>query len=269
MANATIIDGLFCIPQKPHVTQFSDCVPFDQDLAPRMNASGIAGVVLAHCNCWECQHHWNCADRRTHEIVNAAARNAGQMRGLAAYDPLRIGESLRWIDDAVIEGGVAGAYAEAECCPSGLDAARMYPLYGLCAMLRLPIVLGFHSHERWVQHLPQAEVVAADFPDLDILLAPPPGGETASILRTLRRFPRISFLLCPQDLQGDAELCEYIELEGREHVLFRSCSKGWSAAVERALGLPLGPATLRAYLFENAVRVYDFPVKVASCEAKP
>jgi len=269
MANATIIDGLFCIPEKARVMQLSDCLPFTQDLVPGMNASGIAGVVLAHCNCWQCQHHWNCADRRTHEIVNVVARNTGRLRGLASYDPLRIGESLRWIEDAVIEGGVAGAYAEAECCSSGVDAPRMYPLYGLCAMLRLPVVLGFHGLERWVQHLPQVEVVAADFPDLDLLLAPPQGVEAASILRLMRRFPRISFLLFPGDLQADAGLCKYIELQGREHVLFRSCPEGWTPAVETALGLSLGPAALRAYLFENATRVYGFSVEVASFEVKP
>lgn len=267
MAKATIIDGLFCIPQKARVQQLSDCVPFQQDLAPQMNASGIAGVVLAHCNCWQCQHHWNCADRRTHEVVNVVARNPGQLRGLVSYDPLRIGESLRWIDEAVIEGGVAGAYAEAECCSAGLNAPRMYPLYGLCSMLRMPVVFGFHSHQRWAQYL-EAEVVAADFPDLDIVLAPPPEVGAASILRMLKRFPRISFLLCPQDLQANVGLCEYVEIQGREHVLFRSCSTGWSGSVEAAMRLPLGPAALRAYLFENATRVYRFPVEVASLQMK-
>jgi predicted TIM-barrel fold metal-dependent hydrolase len=269
MAHATIIDALFCIPKKADAVQPSDCVPFNQDLAPAMNAEGIAGVVLAHCNCWQCQHHWNCADRRTHEIVNAVARNPRKLRGLGAYDPLRIGESLRWIDEGVIEGAVAGAYADAECDATGLVAPRMYPLYGLCAMQRMPMVLGFHSLERWTQHLQQLEVLAADFPDLDILLAPPHGAEGASMLQLMRRFPRVSFLLCPHDLRADAGLCEYVEIQGREHVLFRGCAEGWSAAAETALGLPLGPEALRAYLFENAARVYGFPVEVASVGMNP
>ncbi len=105
------------------------------------------------------------------------AQNPRQLRGLASYDPLRIGESLRWIDEAVSEGELAGAYVQAECCVSGLDAPRMYPLYGLCAKLRAPVVLDFDSRERWVHHRPQVEVVAADFPELDILLAPPPRSE--------------------------------------------------------------------------------------------
>jgi predicted TIM-barrel fold metal-dependent hydrolase len=268
MAQSTIIDGLFCIPQKPRVPQPAECVPFDLDLAPAMHSTGIAGAVLAHGNCWQCQHHWNCADLRTHEIVTAAARNPGQLRGLASYDPLRIGASLRWIEDAVVEGGTAGAYAEAESCASGLDAPRMYPLYGLCAMLRLPMVVGFHSGERWTQHLPQAEVLAADFPDLDLVLAPPAGSETECMVGLMQRFPRISFLLCPQDLESDAALCEYIEQQGREHVLFRSGSGGWSAAVESVRRLPLGPEALRAYLFENAARVYGFPVAAAKVKSK-
>ncbi len=261
MASAMIIDALFCIPHKAKVKQISDCLPFNQDIAPLMNSDGIAGAVLAHCNCRQCQHHWNCADRRTHELVNVVRKNPRQLRGLASYDPLRIGESLRWIDEALTEGGLSGAYAEAECCFPGLDGPRMYALYGLCARLGAPIVFGFHSRARWVQHLPQVEVVAADFPELNILLATPAGAETASILGLMQCFPRVSFLLCPENI--DAGLCEYIELQGRERALFRSSSQGWPAAVERALKLTLSPAALRAYLFENASRVYGFPVGVA------
>jgi hypothetical protein len=63
MADLTIIDALFAIPQRANITQLSDCVPFSQDLAPLMNSSGIAGAILAPCNCNHCQHQWNCADR--------------------------------------------------------------------------------------------------------------------------------------------------------------------------------------------------------------
>jgi len=261
MANAVIIDALFAIPRKPNVTQISDCIPFSQDLAPLMSTSGIAGAILAPCNCSHCQHQWNCADRRTDEIVNAVASDPVRLRGLACYDPLRIGESLRWIWEASAKGGLAGVYAQAECCVSGLHAPRMYPLYGLCAMLRSPVVLDISSRESWAQHRPQVEVVAADFPELEILLAPPPHPDTASIMRLMQRFPRISFLLRPQDLQSDASLCEYIELQGSERALFRSSAKGWLPAVEAALGLQLGPAARRAYLFENASRVYGFSVE--------
>lgn len=261
MASAMIIDALFCIPQKANVMQPADCLPFEQDITPLMDSGGITGAVLAHCDCWQCQHHWNCADRRTHELVNAVRKSPRRLRGLAAYDPLRIGESLRWIDEALTEGGLSGAFAEAECCVPSLDGPRMYALYGLCARLGAPIVLGFHSAGRWMQHLSQVEVVAADFPELNILLAAPAGAETASILGLMRSFPHISFLLCPENI--DTVLCEYIELQGRERALFRSGTQGWPAAVERALKLALSPAAMRAYLFENASRLYDFPVGAA------
>lgn len=262
MVTATIIDALFCIPKSIKVMQISDCVPFSQDLSPQMKASGIAGVVLGPCNCAQCQHQWNCADRRTQEIVAAVKQNPKRLSGLASYDPLRVGDSLRWIDEAIGEGELAGAYAQAECCVSGLDAPRMYPLYGVCAKLRAPVVLDFTSHERWVHHRPQVEVVAAEFPELDILLAPPPRTDTGSMLRLMQRFPRIGFLLSPQDLQADAVLCEFVELQGRERIVFRAHPQSWSAAVETAMALRLGPAARRAYLSENAARLFRFPVEV-------
>jgi predicted TIM-barrel fold metal-dependent hydrolase len=264
IAHPAIIDALFCIPKSGAVSKISDCVPFSQDLAPLMNSCGIAGAILAMSNCAQCQHRWNCADRRTQEIVNAVAANPKQLRGLASYDSLRIGESLRWIDEAITEGGLVGAYAEAECCISGLDTPRMYPLYGLCAKLRSPMVIDITSHERWTHHRPQVEVVAADFPELDILLATPPRADSASILQLMQHFPRISFLLCPLELRADAVLCEYVELVGRERVLFRSSAGGWREAVEVALTLPLGTAAQRAYLAENATRLFKFPVQAAA-----
>jgi predicted TIM-barrel fold metal-dependent hydrolase len=267
MNHPAIIDALFCITRGTAVAKISDCIPFTQDLTPQMQSCGIAAAVLAPCNCTQCQHQWNCADRRTHEIVDAVARNQNQLRGLASYDPLRIGDSLRWVDESVTDGGLAGAYAQAECCVSGLDAPRMYPLYGLCAKLRSPIVLDFTSRERWLHHRPQVEVVAADFPELDIVLATPPNTDTPSILRMLQRFPHISFLLRPQELQADAALCGYVELQGREHALFRSSSKGWGTDVEMALKVPLGPAARRAYLSENASRLFNFPLAASTRNA--
>jgi predicted TIM-barrel fold metal-dependent hydrolase len=199
--------------------------------------------------------------------VSAVAKNPQKLRGLASYDPLRIGDSLRWIDEAVTEGGLVGAYALAESCPSGLDAPRMYPMYGMCAKLRSPAVLDFASRERWLHYRPQVEVVAADFPELDILLATPPFTNAASILLLLQRFPHVSFALRPEELQTDAALCEYVELKGRERVLFRSSAKGWWASVETAMALPLGPAARRAYLFENATRLFRFPVEPTGANA--
>jgi predicted TIM-barrel fold metal-dependent hydrolase len=262
MAAAAIIDALFCIPKSTRVLQISDCIPFDKDLGPEMKSSGITGTVLAPCNCAQCQHQWNCADRRTQEIVAAVKQNPKRLSGLASYDPLRVGDSLRWIDEAIGEGELAGAYAQAECCVSGLDAPRMYPLYGICAKLRAPVVLDFTSHERWTHHRPQVEVVAADFPELDIVLATPRNTDAGSMIRLMQRFPHIAFVLSPQDLQADALLCEYVELQGRERVAFRAEPQKWPAAVQTAMALPLGPAAKRAYLSENAARLFRFPVEV-------
>ena len=84
----------------------------------------------------------------------------------------------------------------------------------------------------------------------------------------MQHFPHISFLLCPQELHTDAVLCEYVELEGRERALFRSSSDGWAPAVEAALTLPLGAAARRAYLGENAMRLFNFPVEVAGARER-
>lgn len=262
MAAAAIIDALFCIPKNPRITQLTECMPFNQDLSPQMTVGGIAGAVIAPCLCLQCQNQWNCADRKTDEVKEVVKKNPKQLRGLASYDPLRISESLRWLDEAVGKGDLAGAYAEADCCVSGLHAARMYPLYGLCAKFRVPVVLDFGSRERWQQHRPQVEVLAADFPDLDVLLATPPRTDAASMIRVMQRFPHVGFLVSPEDLQADLRLCEYVELHGRERVAFRAHSQSWPAAAQTSLGTPLSAAAKHAYLFENAARYFGFALPV-------
>lgn len=262
MAAAAIIDALFCIPKNTKITQASDCLPFNQDITPQMETCGIAGAVLAPCKCTECQNQWNCADRKTSEVRDAVKKNPKQLRGLASYDPLRIGDSLRWIDETVGGGELVGAYAEAECCPSGLHAARMYPLYGMCAQLRAPVVLDFNSRESWQHHRSQIEVLAADFPELHVLLAPPPKTDAASVIRLMQRFPYVMFLLSPDDLQAQPMLCEYVELQGRDQVAFRAHPQSWPAAVQASPGT-LGAAAMHAYLYGNATRLFGFETALA------
>lgn len=264
MKALAIIDALFYMPKDGRITQVSDCSPFNQDLSPQIKASGIAGAVVAPCACGQCQNQWNCADRKTQEAADAVRKNPRQLRGLASYDSLRIGDSLRWIDEAVAAGNLAGAYAQAESCVSGLDAPRMYPLYGICAKLRAPLVLDFSSRERWQHHRPQVEVLAADFPELNILLAPPPHTNPGSIIRLMERLSHVAFILNPQDLIAEPTLCEFVEVQGRERVAFRAHPQTWAAAAETAVGMPLHEEAKRSYLCENAAKFFGFPIPIPS-----
>jgi len=192
-------------------------------------------------------------------VIALVRHNPSQLRGLASYDCLRIGESLRWIERGVTGGLLSGAYAGAESSPSGLNSSRMYPLYGLCAMLRVPMIFDFTTQERWNAHRPEVEVIAADFPELDIILAPPPRTDAVSIARLMQSFARISFALCPQELQNEVLMREWVECNARERILFCSSPKGWANSVETARTVPLHPWVLRAYLYENAARLFGFP----------
>jgi predicted TIM-barrel fold metal-dependent hydrolase len=139
----------------------------------------------------------------------------------------------------------------------------MYPLFGICAKLHVPVVLDFSTRERWLYHRPQVEVVAADFPQLDILLATPPRTDAASIFLMLQRLSRVSFLLTPQEMQDVPSLCESLELHGRERILFRSYPLNWCAAVEMARALPMSVGAKRSYLYENAARLFHFDLDEA------
>ena len=264
MAVPNVIDALYCIPKNVGSFQPGRCVAFTQDLAPAMSANGVAAAIVAPCSCHQCPHQWNCADQRTEEVRQVVASNPRQLFGLSSYDPLRMADSLRWIDDAIADRSLSGAYAQAECCVSGLNAPRMYPLYGTCDKLRVPIVIDFNSQERWLRHRPQVEVVAADFPALQIVLAPPPGTEGATILRLMERFHQLLVLLNPRDLEADPALCEFAELQGRERTAFRSHPQEWGAAVPAAQKVPLSPSARRAYLFDNAARIFKVPASVTA-----
>jgi predicted TIM-barrel fold metal-dependent hydrolase len=266
MAAAAIIDALFCIPKNTKITQVSECLPFGEDLSPQMDSSGIAGAVIAPCKCGQCPNQWNCADRKTYEVRDAVKKCPKRLRGLASYDPLRVGDSLRWIDEALSAGELIGAYAEAECCVSGLHAARMYPLYGMCDKLRAPVVLDFNSRESWQHHRPQVEVLAADFPDLQVLLSTPPRIDATSMIRLMQRFQHVQFLLNPEEFQAQPLLCEFVEAQGRERVAFRANPQSWPAATQASSGR-LEEAALHSYLYDNAAKWFGFAAVAAGTTA--
>ena len=259
MSQEAVIDALFCLPKKNRVAQPSDCVPYNEDLAPALQANGLQGVVIGPGQCLHCQHQWSCTDRRNQDVVQTVGRNRRQLCGLASYDSFRIGESLRWIDEAVGSGQLAGAYVLAESCVAGLDAARMYPLYGICAKLNAPVVLDFSSRERWLHHRTQVEVIAADFPQQPLLLSTPLGTDSGDLLRLMQRYPCVGVLLTPSELQNSAALCEYLDGVGRERVLFRAAPGAWGASVAMAHKIPLAEGARRGYLYENAARLFQFP----------
>lgn len=258
MPRNAVIDALFCLPKKNRVAQPSDCLPFSEDLAPSMLESGVGGVLIGPGQCLHCQHQWSCTGRRNQEVLGSVERNRVLFRGLASYDSFRIGESLRWIHDTVDSGEMVGAYVLAESCVAGLDAARMYPLYGICAMLSVPVVLDFSSRERWLNHRTQVEVIAADFPQQDILLAAPHGCDATGLLRLMQRYPQVGILLPAQDLADSPALGEYLEGPGRERILFRAAPFAWPQAVSLARSLPLSDAAKHSYLVENAARIFRF-----------
>lgn len=258
MPQDAVIDALFCLPRKNRVVQPVECPPFQEELLLSMLAGGMAGAVLGPSQCLHCQHQWSCVERRNQDVAGIVARSPIHLRGLGAYDSFRIGESLRWLDEQIGAGKLAGAYVLAESSIAGLDAARMYPLYGICAMLHVPVVLDFSSRERWLHQRSQVEVVAADFPQQDILLASPPGTAATDLLRLMQRYPRVGILLSPQDLQNAPVLCEYLEGLGRERMYFRGAPAVWQAAVAVAHKLPLTDGAKRSYLTENAARMFRF-----------
>jgi hypothetical protein len=120
-------------------------------------------------------------------------------------------------------------------------------------------VIEFFEDDCWKYQRSQLELVAADFPDLELAVAPPRESNKSCIVPMMKRFPHLSFLLAPRDLQGNRTLCKYLDSQqGRGRAMFRSGGEEWSSAVAMAQAVPLGPAARSAYLAQNAARLFGF-----------
>ena len=141
-----------------------------------MDETGYDKVCISAVKMWSYRKHFGLIFDFSIDYVNEMVKKGnGRIIGAAGYNPFRIEESLQDIEKAIKEYGFKFVYAHSLGFGLPFNDRKMYPLYGLCSSLKVPVSLQVgHSAEplpSWVGNPMSVDEVAIDFPDLKINLS--------------------------------------------------------------------------------------------------
>lgn len=141
-----------------------------------MDEEGYDMVCMCAAKMWSYRKSFDLIMDFTVEHVNEMVKKGkGKIIGAAGYNPFRIDQSLQEIEKSVKEYGFKFVYAHPITFGLAFNDKKLYPLYGLCSSLGVPVSMQVgHSAEplpSWVGNPMTVDEVVLDFPDLKINLS--------------------------------------------------------------------------------------------------
>jgi hypothetical protein len=170
-------------PKKDEIDQYKHLYgttfyPYEtvEEFIKAMDKEGYDKVCIAAVKMWSYRMSFSLIFDFTIDQVNEMVKKGnGRIIGVAGYNPFRIDESLQEIEKAVKEYGFKFVYAHPITFGLPFNDKKMYPLYGLCSSLKIPVSMQVgHSAEplpSWVGNPMSIDEVVIDFPDLKINLS--------------------------------------------------------------------------------------------------
>jgi len=141
-----------------------------------MDKVGYETICLCALRMWSYRNTYELiVDYKEDHIYELMKQAGGRIIGVAGYSPFHIPESLAWIRNAVENWGFKMVFAHPITFGLAVNDKKMYPLYGLCQELDIPVSMQVgHSAEplpSWVGQPIMIDEVVMDFPDLRINLS--------------------------------------------------------------------------------------------------
>lgn len=140
-----------------------------------MDENGYDKMCMVAVKMWSYRNHKMIFDFNTEQVNELVKMGKGRIIGVAGYNPFNITESLQNVEKAVKEYGFKFVYVHTMGFGIHFNDRKMYPLYGLCSTMGIPVSLQVgHSAEplpSWVGNPMSLDEVVMDFPDLKINLS--------------------------------------------------------------------------------------------------
>ncbi len=231
-------------------------------LIAAMDAAGIQTVLATDLLAWSYPRQTRFALDMTDRITDLTRRYPGRVHGLADYDPLDIGASLKKLRTDVTERGYVGVYLHVYGYDIGLDHRKMYPLYALCQELGVPVSMQTghvleampSEHGRPIQ----LDRIACDFPELTIIGTHTGWPWVDELMAVAMKWPRVYINISawmPRYLSP--QLLRYMgSRAGSQKVMFGSNGLDWVRYLHELGALELRDDRLEAILGGNARRVH-------------
>lgn len=210
------------------------------------------------------------------EVMRIVAAHPGRFVAAAAVDPTDRRKAAAEIDEAAANGFRAinfepGSYPT----PMRADDRRLYPIYGCCEDLRIPIIVmggGSAGPDLDFTHPVAIDHVAADFPSLPIVVSHGGWPWVHGILHVAYRRSNV-YISADQYLANMAGMHDYIAaINGFLGDRFIYGSSYPFLPVDACLAwfrsLPIDPAVLDRVLYANAAQLLGLPAAAGTARSQ-
>jgi predicted TIM-barrel fold metal-dependent hydrolase len=200
-------------------------------------------------------------------VADAVQRCPGQFSGLLGIDPFTGMDGVRELTHAVRELGFIGAHLYPHWFDLAPDHARYYPFYAKCVELDVPVqiqvgqsMIYSPQHRcRSVGRPITLDAVACDFPELKLIGIHVGIPWTDEMIAMAFKHENVfigSDAHSPR--YWPASFVQYLDTYGRDKVLFGTDFPvlDFARTMQEIDALALRPATRRALLRDNVIRVY-------------
>jgi uncharacterized protein len=235
-----------------------------KDALIEMDEIGVDYIFIDEMKQWS-QHNQKLVDGyvEAEQIAGWSKESGGKIIGGASYNPLRIEESLKHVENAVKELGFKYVWIQPGSYNLRPDDKRFYPLYTKCLELDIPVCMQTGQAAEPLPteplHPVYADEIAINFPSLTIVLTHTGWPWVMEWVSMLWRHPNVygnigayfpSFL--------DPTQVRFIDGPIRTKVLWATNGLGLTRCKEEFLELPIRDETRAKVLYENAKEVFRF-----------
>lgn len=228
----------------------------------KMDEAGVEKVFITQTKMWSYRNHWMYMDTTIDEVAQYTTRHPDRFVGLAGYNPFRIKESLREIEQGVKQYGFKGVYVHIYGFDIPLSDAKMYPLFAKCVELDIPVSMQ-------VGHVLEAmpsehgrpiylDKIASDFPELKMIGAHTGWPWAAELISACYKWDNVYFGI-------DGWLPKYLGPEilhfmnsrmGMDRCVWGTNGLPWKASLDQMDQIGLKDDVKRKVLRDNTVQLF-------------
>lgn len=239
-------------------------VPSFEAMLQEMDEAGYDHVLINGLKQWSYVNQQLISDYPLDRVKEFMDRSRGRVIGAASYNPFKIEESLREIDQAVQEYGFKYVYCHSQGFGLPPSDRRYYPLYVKALEYDLPV--GFqtgHSAEIMPSEEGRPMYIdrpALEFPSVKFILSHTGWPWVDEWIAMVWKHPNVYGDISsypPRGLPDKEKLLDFIDSwRGQDKVLFGTNGLGMKRCKEQFMELPVKEETKRKVLRDNAVKLF-------------